>query len=731
MISNVIVDSISIGDHELIGCIRKMHNIKYKSKTVRSRDYKNYVHENLIAECQQIDWDNLYQCNDVNTAANIFTSTLKNIFDRHAPIRTKTVKGKPSPWLKKDIKRLIDNKKRLYRKAKKTKTDNDWAEYKTARNKCNGKIQEAKRRYHRDQIEENKKNPKKFWESIKSVFPSKSKSSFPSMQKSKTLEMVSNFSNYFATVVAKLKSKAISFSNYVWKPHHHLQPRKTDKIFAFSYVSKVSVENQLKSMKRKKATGIDELPACMIKDCAKAISQPLTFIVNLSLKSGVFPTVWKRAKINPVYKSGDTGKPENYRPISVFPIFSKILEKAAHGQLSSFLEDNKLLTDFQFGYRQNRSTKLASTLLFDDICNCIDQGKFVGAVYIDLTKAFDTVGHGVLLSKLNRYGISGNEYNWIANYLFNRHHVVGVDGIESTSQPLTSGVPQGSILGPLLFLLFFDDFPDTLRNCRCIMYADDTVVYVDSAKKETIEEFLNADLQHIAKYFDENELFINLRKGKTEAMIFGTGKRLSKTNKHLEVSFQQQPINNVSEYKYLGNVVDQHLNFNQNFDKVYKKASGRLKLLQRLRSYLTNESAYSIYSMMIVPLLTYRSTAKLNHSETQKKMLKSLERRASMVTRVNVPSVFNLINREACCFVKKCLIGDVCENFKDYFVVNQHRQNTRNGGFLLKVPKVRLELGKSTFKFSGTKLYNDLPLKMRKLENYNIFCNEIKQFLAS
>ena len=263
------------------------------------------------------------------------------------------------------------------------------------------------------------------------------------------------------------------------------------------------------------------------------------------------------------------------------------------------------------------------------------------------------------------------------------------------------------------------------------MYADDTVVYVDSAKKETIEEFLNADLQHIAKYFDENELFINLRKGKTEAMIFGTGKRLSKTNKHLEVSFQQQPINNVSEYKYLGNVVDQHLNFNQNFDKVYKKTSGRLKLLQRLRSYLTNESAYSIYSMMIVPLLTYLSTVKLNHSETQKKMLKSLERRASMVTRVNVPSVFNLINREACCFVKKCLIGDVCENFKDYFVVNQHRQNTRNGGFLLKVPKVRLELGKSTFKFSGTKLYNDLPLKMRKLENYNIFCNEIKQFLAS
>jgi len=242
---------------------------------------------------------------------------------------------------------------------------------------------------------------------------------------------------------------------------------------------------------------------------------------------------------------------------------------------------------------------------------------------------------------------------------------------------------------------------------------------------------MNVCIQRVANYFDENELFINLRKGKTEAMIFGTGKRLFKINKHLDVSFRQRPINNVSEYKYLGNVVDQHLNFSQNFDKVYKKASGRLKLLQRLRSYLTRESAYSIYSMMIVPLLTYRSTVKLCHSETQKKMLKSLESRATTITGVKVPSVLSLINREAYCLVKKCLLGNVCVNFNDYFVVNQHRQNTRNGGFLLKIPKVRLELGKTTFKFSGTKLYNDLPLRLRKIENYNIFCNEIKQFLAS
>ena len=158
----MIVHSLSIADHELIGCIRKMHNIKYESKTVRSRDYKNCVPENLITDIRQIDWNILYQCNDINVAANIFTASLKSIFDRHAPIRNKTVKGKPSPWLRKDVKRLVDNKNRLYRKARKTKTDTDWEAYKLARNRCNGKIQKAKRKYHRDLIEENEKNPKKF-----------------------------------------------------------------------------------------------------------------------------------------------------------------------------------------------------------------------------------------------------------------------------------------------------------------------------------------------------------------------------------------------------------------------------------------------------------------------------------------------------------------------------------------------------------------------------------------
>ena len=215
------------------------------------------------------------------------------------------------------------------------------------------------------------------------------------MEKSKYKELAKTFSKYFSEVVTKLKKSFTSFSNYIWKPY---TIKRTNKTFRFSYVSTV-FEKQLSVLKRRKSTGPDELPARKIKDCKKAVSKPLAFIINFSLQSGVFPSVRKSAKITPLHKKGDTKKPENFRPISVLPIFSKVIEKAAHAQISTFLEENELFTKYQFGYREKRSTKMASTLLFDNIRTYIDGGNLVGAVFIDLTKAFDIVSHGTLLGK--------------------------------------------------------------------------------------------------------------------------------------------------------------------------------------------------------------------------------------------------------------------------------------------------------------------------------------------
>ena len=315
----------------------------------------------------------------------------------------------------------------------------------------------------------------------------------------------------------------------------------------------------------------------------------------------------------------------------MLPILSKILEKAVHTQLAEYLEKNDLLNKHQFGYRVNRSTKLASALFCDDVRRSIDEGKLVGAVYVDLTKAFDTIGHNVLLSKLPAYGITGPELTWFTDYLFRRHQLVSIGNTYSTSHPIFSGVPQGSMLGPLLFIIFFNDFGDVLSNSKFVMYADDTVIYCAHKDKSVIEKLLDEDLIRIGSYFDENELIINLKKGKTESMLFGTPQRLAKTDKMLKVSYRQQLINFVEEYKYLGNIVDKNLTFNNSFNKYYKKATSLIKLLAKTRKYLTVLASYNIYTSMIVPVLTYRSIVKLCMTRTQSNQILSVENRAKKI----------------------------------------------------------------------------------------------------
>ena len=292
--------------------------------------------------------------------------------------------------------------------------------------------------------------PKSFWDTIKRIFPTKCTSRIPPSTDEASIK-ANSFCSYFSTIVQTLKGKIFLLTNTAWKMPKKSSSR-TDKVFRFKYVSKIFVEKELKSFKRKKATGLDNLPPSLLKDCASSISKPLCFIINLSLQTKSFPNIWKRARVVPAHKSGPTNLPENFRPISILPALSKILEKAVHLQLTEFLDSNKLLSNRQFGYRSKRSTDLAATLLCDDIRREVNDRKFVGAVFIDLSHAFDTISHSNLLSKLATYGISNDELEWFECYLFNRVQVVDINGTYSIPKPVFSGVTQRSILGPLMFL---------------------------------------------------------------------------------------------------------------------------------------------------------------------------------------------------------------------------------------------------------------------------------------
>ena len=373
------------------------------------RNYKSYNPEAMNCDFDRVCWSPVMTAPDVNTALNIFNCIVKDIFDKHARTIEKRTKSHPCQWINQELKNFMDQRDKLHRKAKQSKSDDDWNAYKILRNKCVNMQRKAKGIYHKNKIDENHLNPKKFWKTVKEIFPTKPGTHNSNANiASNNRNLANDFRNYFSTAVDKLKSKTFKLVNFVWKSPQDITLRTTKK-FQFKYVSKVSIMTFLKKLKRNKATGMDELPPGMLKDCREKILTPLHHIINMSLVTATVPTAWKRAKLVPIFKSGDRKKPENYRPISVLPVLSKLLEKSVHTQLIDFLETNKLLNDSQFGYREKRSTQIATTLFVDEIKEAAKNGKMVGAVFLDLSKAFDTIIYDVILKKLQEYRIATNE----------------------------------------------------------------------------------------------------------------------------------------------------------------------------------------------------------------------------------------------------------------------------------------------------------------------------------
>ena len=513
--------------------------------------------------------------------------------------------------------------------------------------------------------------------------------------------------------MGNLKKIAFPLMNFVWR-YPEKKALRTKSTFKFANVSTVFVENELRKLKRNKAAGSDYLPPNLLKDCASVIGPPITYIINLSLYKSTVPNLWKVAKLCPVFKAGNADLVENYRPISVLPVLSKIMERAVHQQLYRYLESNNLLNDCQFGYRKKRSTKLATTLFCDMIRKYVDQGYMVGGLFLDLSKAFDTIGHSVLLEKLMLYGICGPELSWFTDYLFNRSQHVELNNVISETRNITSGVPQGSILGPLLFITFFNDLKDNLNHCKIIQYADDTVIFFADKNAKIIEDTLNMELHQIGRYCEQNELLLNLKKGKTEVMLFGSSQRLSRHGKTLNIMHNNTRINFVTEYVYLGNLIDNHLTLSSNFDRAYKKACGRLRLLSTVRRNLTTDTAHLIYKTMILPILTYSSTIKTTFTVTQLLKFTSLEQRAEKIIGKSTKSIQESTKIQICLLVKKCLKKEICHPiFDNYFKVLRHNNRTRNNQLSLVMPPIKLEFARPSFYYGGTKIFNSLTLADR------------------
>lgn len=729
---NVDVILSSLSDHDIIACKRKVNNIKISDITINCRDYKNYDPKQVNNELSTADWDNLYQIKNVNKAWRYLKDILCSTIDKHAPPIVKRVKGKSSCWITPELKHEMNRRDSLHRKFRKTKTENDYDRFKRQRNRTNLLVNKAKNNHHKTLLNESAGNSQKFWKEIKQIYPTKEKSSCaksflidgtPISQPSK---IASKFCNFFTNMARNVKTSAILLKDFTWSPPYR-NKIKTYTTFRFTPVTVNEVFKMLKGLQRKKSCGADNLPPGYLKDTALTIAKPLCYVINLCLKSGSVPEDFKIGKITPIFKSGSKHHLDNYRPITVLPVCSKILERCVHMQLTKHLEEHKLLSSQQFGFRKGRSTEIAATLFLDKIRKNMDSGKLTGAIFIDLSKAFDTLSHNQIIANLNSYGIHDIEKEFFINYLFNRQQQVHFQNSKSNFESVFCGVPQGSILGPLLFLLSFNDVGDVLNDCEIIMYADDTVIFTAAKNQIKLKTKLSNDFQRVADWLERNELVINMKPGKTECMIFGTPQKTK--NVKTDITYRHYTVSTTQTYKYLGVELDQSLSLKKHCNTVYKKATGRLYLIRRLRQQLTTKAAALLYNSVVIPLFTYCSILTYQTNNTYKLKVKAMETRANniiyKVQPLKIVSIELLNKKRICQLVFQCLQNDVCENLQNYFELMSN--NTRNKNALIRFPKVRLETCKKGFYFSGAKVFNELPLKVRTATTLTEFLSFFKE----
>ena len=476
--------------------------------------------------------------------------------------------------------------------------------YKKYSNLLNRVKEKSKKLYYERKFDQLKNNIKMTWKAINSIVSIKKtkRNTLTSIKVNDQIisdpyNMANKFNDFFRNIgpnLAKQIPKSnISFRNFLKNP--------IQDTFIADPCTPDEISSMIANLKKTNSCGTDGIPTSIIKKSTQIISIILSRIFNCSITSGIFPDYLKISKIIPIHKAEAITNVNNYRPISLLSCFSKILEKIMYKRLLSFLTRNNVLYNNQFGFRQSHSTHLALLEITDRIYQSLDDGKFLLALYLDLSKAFDTVDLNILMHKLEHYGIRGNELNWFESYLFGRTQYVEIEGVLSNKLTSVCGVPQGSTLGPLLFLLYINDLPNCSDLLNFRLFADDTKIFISDKDLSEIQFILNSEIPKLTSWLSANKLSLNV--GKTEFLIF---KPRNKTeNIEINISIANSIIKRSKSKKYLGLIFDDAMTWKSHIELVTKKVSRAIGIMYRLRPYVNEDILRNVYHAIVYSHLNY------------------------------------------------------------------------------------------------------------------------------
>ena len=592
---NIVSD---VTDHFSQFCILKTTVEIAQPKKIKLRDYSKFSQRTFLQELSELTWDSTSSAKDPSKSFSIFYNKLNKLLNRHAPFRTlskRKSKQLAKPWVTKGLRKAIKIKNELF-------YSGDRERYKFYRNKVLLLSRVSKRNYYHPYFESNINNIKKTWEGINILMSRKKKFDkvISSLKRpdhksitSDPTEIPDILNKHFTSIGHKLASKishSVAFSQYL--------PRITSsESFSFNPVLPGEIEVEIKSLPPNKALGLYSFPVKILKSARQLLSKPLATIMNRSIESGIYPSKLKLAKVVPVFKSEDEVDPNNYRPISLLSIFNRIFEKLMYNRLKSFLDKQNLLYNCQYGFREKCSTQHALIDIVNRIQLNIDKNLFSCGIFIDLKKAFDTVDHSILLQKLEHYGIRGLLNNWFSSYLTDRYQTTQVGSHVSKKERCLCGVPQGSVLGPLLFLLYINDIYNSSKKLSFHLFADDTnLLYADKNLK-SLETVVNEELRNIGNWLMANKLSLNVKK--SNFVIFRPYQK--RIDYEVDIKIFDYSANCLVSLerkvtvKYLGVLIDSKLSWTDHITYISTKISKSLGILARLRHFVPSRFSGQVF----------------------------------------------------------------------------------------------------------------------------------------
>ena len=711
------------------------------------RDLSKFQPDEFLSELQkEINRFN-FDTRNANDLWDRFDLLFNTIVNKHAPTRPQTrreIRNNAKPYITKGILKSIKNKQKLFKKALKYPTQSNWDAFKNYRNKLTRTIKASKQVYFKTQIKNNKYNTKKLWNVLNSIVNLKQNnkshksptiSTAPDTIISDPYEVANLFNEYFANVGTNLSKLIKKPSNINISPPDSREVR--DSLF-LKPITEQEIITYISQLNNNKSTISTCCPTKFIKLAANIIAPSLAKIFNLCIQDGIFPDKLKISEVIPIFKKGDNQDLTNHRPISLLSPFSKLLERHIHTEITNWINKYNLLTPYQYGFRKNSSTEQAITQIAEEISENMQNGYTTCTVFLDFRKAFDTIDHQILLSKLYKFGIRGLALKLIGNYLNDRKQFTKINNIMSEPQQITCGIPQGSILGPLLFNLYINNLPK-ISKFSVRLFADDACLTLRDKNVSKLENLTNQELIKINNWRKLSKLSINY--SKSNYIIF------SKTNdnKQYNISIEGNILERVKEVRYLGVYIDEKLSWKSHINKLKSKLISASYILSKLRYCVDIPTLKMVYFSLVYPKLNYCVTAwggiaKSNLQpivNLQKKIIRIITYKSYISPTKPIFLQLKTLPFNSIYMLNLSILMYKIQNkliTGSYNLIkldDKHNYNTRlatNNNFFQNYNKTNI--GKSTCSAQGSKLWTTIPTNIKSLP-LHLFKNKMKEYLLS